>query len=360
MSDNLKRCMVTICSATMLTFMMYIRRKYRVVKKYKTSEGNGSTSITRKHLLRPYEYHMESDGKRLREKFADLVGLELGVERGQRDVVAGALSTLHNASLLIDDIEDRSVRRRGREAAYLRFGTPLTLNAANWKYFDALSDLLHMPNATRTQIVRITSVYCEEMRRAHRGQAMDIYWRDHSECPSEDAYVDMVSCKTTTLFRAAFLMLSAMAKPDPVRSLTKTWLDLIDLLGSFFQIRDDVANLILYAKDKGMCDDIAEGKFSYPVILCVSRQDEISSRLLNILQDKSKRTSERAKRDALECIIQSGALESSLQELRRIRKDVLNFYLGNRLLSARKDLRSFIEAFVEMQDVEAAAAAVST
>ena len=30
-----------------------------------------------------------------------------------------------------------------------------------------------MPNANRNQIVRITNVYCEEMRRAHRGQAMD-------------------------------------------------------------------------------------------------------------------------------------------------------------------------------------------
>ena len=67
----------------------------------------------------------------MRQRFAELIGLELDVEQKQRVVVARALGTLHNASLLIDDIEDLSVKRRGREAAYLKFGIPLTLNAAN-------------------------------------------------------------------------------------------------------------------------------------------------------------------------------------------------------------------------------------
>ena len=309
-------------------------------------------------MLRPFRYHMEREGKRLRQRFAELVGLELGVEQNQRAVVAKALGTLHNASLLIDDIEDLSVKRRGREAAYLKFGLPLTLNAANWKYFDALSDLLHMPNATRNQIVRIANVYCEEMKRAHRGQAMDIYWRDNTECPPQEAYVEMVSCKTTTLFRAAYLMLASIATPSSVRYPTQTWLDLIDCLGAFFQVRDDVANLVLYAEDKGMCDDIAEGKYSYPVILCISRHDSMSRRLLEILQNKSLRTQERAKREALKCIVQSGALESSLQELRRIRKDILTFYLGTRLVTVRKDLREFIKEFVEMQKIEDAASRI--
>ena len=346
-----------------MAFIVYIRHKSHTspsTSLCRRKKDEGETTTTRDDLLRPYDYHMEREGKRLRQRFAELIGLELGVEQKQRVVVARALGTLHNASLLIDDIEDLSVKRRGREAAYLKFGIPLTLNAANWKYFDALSDLLHMPNANRNQIVRITNVYCEEMRRAHRGQAMDIYWRDHAECPPQDAYVDMVSCKTTTLFRAAYLMLDSLATASSLRCPTKTWLDLIDCLGAFFQVRDDVANLVLYAKDKGICDDIAEGKYSYPVILCVSKGDAISCRLLEILQNKSTRTQERSKREALKCIIQSGALESSLQELRRIRKDVLTFYLGTRLVSVRKDLRDFIERFVDMQDIENAAKRVVT
>ena len=361
MTDRIRRLTETIGSLTIIAFIVYIRRhKSRRVPCSFTKRKDEGKTTTVDDLLRPYGYHMEREGKRLRQRFAELIGLELGIDQKQCDVVARTLGTLHNASLLIDDIEDLSVKRRGREAAYLKFGIPLTLNAANWKYFDALSDLLHMPNANRNQIVRITNVYCEEMRRAHRGQAMDIYWRDNAECPPQDAYVDMVSCKTTTLFRAAYLMLASLATASSLRCPTKTWLDLIDCLGAFFQVRDDVANLVLYAKDKGICDDIAEGKYSYPVILCVSKGDAISCRLLEILQNKSIRTQERSKREALRCIIQSGALESSLQELRRIRKDVLTFYLGTRLVSVRKDLRDFIERFVDIQDIENAAKRVVT
>jgi len=34
----------------------------------------------------------------------------------------------------------------------------------------------------------------------HRGQGMDILWRDTLRCPSEDEYVDMVKASGLTLF----------------------------------------------------------------------------------------------------------------------------------------------------------------
>lgn len=43
---------------------------------------------------------------------------------------------------------------------------------------------------------------------------------------------------------------------------------LIEKLGLFFQIRDDYANLCLkeYADSKSFCEDLTEGKFSFPII----------------------------------------------------------------------------------------------
>ena len=42
---------------------------------------------------------------------------------------------LHNASLLIDDIQDNSKLRRGVPVAHNIYGVPLTINAANYIYF---------------------------------------------------------------------------------------------------------------------------------------------------------------------------------------------------------------------------------
>ncbi len=38
----------------------------------------------------------------------------------------------------IDDIEDGSDRRRGKPAAHMLFGIPMSINAANYAYFVAL------------------------------------------------------------------------------------------------------------------------------------------------------------------------------------------------------------------------------
>lgn len=42
---------------------------------------------------------------------------------------------LQNASLLIDDIEDGSLMRRGFPCAHIVYGIPATLNSANYYYF---------------------------------------------------------------------------------------------------------------------------------------------------------------------------------------------------------------------------------
>ena len=49
---------------------------------------------------------------------------------------------LHNASLLLDDIEDGSELRRGAPTAHKVFGEALTINSANYLYFVALEKVL--------------------------------------------------------------------------------------------------------------------------------------------------------------------------------------------------------------------------
>ena len=57
---------------------------------------------------------------------------------------------------------------------------------------------------------------------------------------------------------------------------------LIEQLGLFFQIRDDYANLCSkeYADSKSFCEDLTEGKFSFPIIHHIHTKKSDDNRIL--------------------------------------------------------------------------------
>lgn len=58
---------------------------------------------------------------------------------------------------------------------------------------------------------------------------------------------------------------------------SRDYVSLVNLIGILFQIRDDYQNLqdTQYTENKGFCEDITEGKFSFPIIHSIhSRPDE--------------------------------------------------------------------------------------
>lgn len=64
---------------------------------------------------------------------------------------------------------------------------------------------------------------------------------------------------------------------------------LVNLIGLLFQIRDDYLNLssTQYTQNKGLCEDLTEGKFSFPIIHSI-RSDPSNLQLLNILKQRSR------------------------------------------------------------------------
>lgn len=110
-----------------------------------------------------------------------------------------------NAIILcrVDDVEDSSILRRGIPVAHSIFGTAQTINSANYVYFGALQELLKLRNPRAIQI------YTDELCNLHRGQGMDLFWRDTLTCPTEEDYLEMVGNKTGGLFRLAVKLMQA-------------------------------------------------------------------------------------------------------------------------------------------------------
>ena len=215
---------------------------------------------------------------------------------------------LHTSSLLIDDVQDSSILRRGVPVAHNIFGTAQTINSANYVYFLALQELQHLKNKDEA-----IEIFTSELLSLHRGQGMDLYWRDTLTCPTEDDYLEMVQNKTGGLFRLAIKLMQAES-PEKLRT---DCVPLVNLMGLVFQICDDYLNLSsVYTKNKGFCEDLTEGKFSFPVIHAI-RSNPSNLQLINILKQHTQ--DDEVKRYAVKYMEGTGSFEytrSAIKELK--------------------------------------------
>ena len=145
---------------------------------------------------------------------------------------------------------------------------------------------------------------------------MDLFWRDTLTCPSEDDYLEMVGNKTGGLFRLAVKLMQA-------ESITgMNCVPLVNTIGLLFQILDDYRNLsdTTYTANKGLCEDLTEGKFSFPVIHSI-RTDPSNLVLINILKQKTK--DDEVKRYAVSYMEQTGSFAYTRRILRGLTRKAL-------------------------------------
>lgn len=200
------------------------------------------------------------------------------------DTIEHVVGILHNLSLLIDDVEDSSLFRRGMPTAHTRFGEPLTINCANLMYFVAMNlASSRLPEVysrshggdTIAFSARTLQILTQEMLNLHRGQGLDIYWRDFLNphaLPLIKQYLEMVKDKTGGLFRLSVKLLKECCDKE----ISSPYMQVTNILGIMYQVRDDYLNLIDagYAHMKGVAgEDLVEGKISLPILHCLHQSE---------------------------------------------------------------------------------------
>ena len=262
-----------------------------------------------KIVLGPYDYMDANPGKDIRTALIYAFDAFLHVPKDSLDVITKVVGMLHTSSLLIDDVEDNSLLRRGAPVAHSIFGTAQTINSANYVYFIALRELQKLSNWKES-----IEIFTAELLNLHRGQGMDLYWRDTLSCPTEDEYLQMVQNKTGGLFRLAVKLMQAES-PEANR---RDCVPLVNLMGLVFQICDDYLNLSsnTYTNNKGLCEDLTEGKFSFPIIHSI-RSNPANLQIINIL--KQKTTDEEVKRYAVKYMEGTGSFEYTRRSIRDLK-----------------------------------------
>jgi geranylgeranyl pyrophosphate synthase len=230
--------------------------------------------------------------------------------------LARALELIHNGSLMCDDIEDNSEKRRGKPCSHLLFGVDRALNAGNFSFFLPLRIISEadIPDSTKLMLYQD---YTEEMIIIHMGQCTDMIWNNSGYIPSEEQYIRMVMNKTSVLARLAvkFALRFTKQRESEANALIKH----AENIGVCFQIVDDVINLVSkeYAKERSyLGEDITEGKKTLIVIRAIQQEPVLGNRLKEILAMKTK--DEVLVNEALEIIHKTDAVRYSKEYAARL------------------------------------------
>lgn len=204
-----------------------------------------------------------SGGKRLRPLLMILSARTNGRDIAGDVYYSTIFEYLHAATLLHDDLVDGAVLRRGREAAYRKYGNETAVLTGDFLLARSLSIAADTGNP---EIIRVIARITEEMS---QGEIHQLSRKGALEL-DEAEYREIIRRKTAVLIEGACRTgaLLAGAGSERADALTRYGLH----LGMAFQMADD---LLDYTADtatlgKTVGADLREGKLTLPVILALS------------------------------------------------------------------------------------------
>jgi len=213
-----------------------------------------------------------SGGKRLRPMLVRLCA-GLGTEYDEQTVICimSTIELMHSASLVHDDIVDRSPMRRSRA----------TINAEKGDGYAAMCGFIMIADAlsligteTSDKLIRILSGIPMKMCGGELHQ-LDI--ENMPEFQSEHEYFDRIACKTAALIEGSCVCgaISCGADDKTVRALS----DYGRALGLLFQLRDDLFDYgVPHTSGKPVSQDMERGIYSLPLLYAMDALKETDAK----------------------------------------------------------------------------------
>ena len=246
------------------------------------------------------QYVIAAGGKRIRPTIALLANKAVGGRNVAQTVqMAAALELIHSATLLHDDINDGGLMRRGKEAAYVKYGLQNALVAGDFLFVKAFQ----IGGKFEPEIVDLTAQVCTALAEAEIAQ------RRHAGDlgTTRDDYLDVIRRKTAMPISAGARIGGILGggTDAEVEALGAYGLH----LGMAFQIVDDildvVGNPVVLGKPVGT--DLKEGNMTLLVLHALNDGDERRAELARILGTPKKPESLVGR--GLSLIRESGAVE---------------------------------------------------
>lgn len=205
------------------------------------------------------DYIIGAGGKRMRPAMVLMVARALGYEGTHHQLLAAVVEFIHTATLLHDDVVDKSDLRRGRETANAVFGNAASVLVGDYLYSRAFEMMVEADS------MRIMSILSEATTVIAEGEVLQLL-NVHDPNVSQERYLQVVRYKTAKLFEAAAQVGAVLAGATSEQEAAAAVYG--RHVGTAFQLIDDVLD---YSGDaaalgKNVGDDLREGKPTLPLI----------------------------------------------------------------------------------------------
>jgi geranylgeranyl diphosphate synthase type I len=229
----------------------------------------------------------EATGKRIRPLLVLLTCLASSGASRQANAVetwqsalpaAAAVELVHNFSLVHDDIQDNSDKRRGRPTTWVKWGMPMAINAGDALFVMSNQAIMDLKgNYAPETVVKAAEILHNTCLELTRGQFLDMSYEERTDLAVED-YWPMISGKTAALISACCHIGALLGGADNAGQ--EAYRAFGHYLGLAFQVQDDI--LGIWGDEaltgKSAASDLIEGKNSLPVLAGLGANGKFAAR----------------------------------------------------------------------------------
>jgi len=208
-----------------------------------------------------------SGGKRLRPILTLAAARMCGYSGTRHISLAACIEFIHTATLLHDDVVDKSDLRRGNATANALWGNKPSVLVGDFLFSRAFQ--LSVADGS----LKVLAILSNASAVLAEGEVMQLMTSNDTET-SETTYLSVITAKTATLFAAACQIGAVVAERPSVEEdgLKNYGLN----LGIAYQLVDDALDYSAQEAElgKSVGDDFREGKITLPVVLSYRRGNE--------------------------------------------------------------------------------------
>jgi len=259
----------------------------------------------------------EATGKRIRPLLVLFVTASYELKWLHALSAAAAIELVHNFSLVHDDIQDNSDKRRGHLTVWKKWNMPQAINVGDALFVISNQAIMDLgKNYPADIVVRSACVIHNACLDLTRGQYLDMTYENRNDLSIAD-YWKMIEGKTAALISACTQIGAILGGMDD--QIVEQYHIFGRDLGLAFQVQDDI--LGIWGNEaltgKSAASDLVEGKNSLPILYGISQKGKFAQRW-NASDIRPDEVAEVA-----QMLVNEGAREYAQREAQRLTNQAL-------------------------------------